>query len=237
MPLSPELERLAAEWASAERGTAFAALADGLRKAGQTEQAWDVAVAGVTRFPAFVPGRVVQAALLRARGAEAEAEAVLREARSIDPTHPLLREAPAPQAPDLTTLGDDDQPPEETAADGGSLVSESLAALYAQQGHLEQAATAYAALLAREPGNARLAARHAAVVEELASRRPLPYAAATSGGRSVGDWLGAIARHEAPVRPPRDREGLDAFYRTPPAPAEATTDFEAFQRWLEGLGR
>lgn len=246
MQYSPELERLAHEWAETKQPTAFAALADGLRKAGATDEAWRVVVDGVTRYPEFVPGRLVEAAVLRERGAAAAAEAVLREGLASDPGHPMLREA-------LGELIPDDETPEPLSADQpveasieaqddppvfeeSGLLSESLAVLYHRQGHLEQAATAYAALADRHPGERRFAERRRAVESELALQRPLPFAAAEAGGQPVAAWLSAIAAAE-PMVTRSTAEGFDAFYRPPPSPPEATADFAAFQRWLEELGR
>lgn len=115
------------------------------------------------------------------------------------------------------------------------IITESLAALYHQQGHLEEALAAYAELAARDPSNDTVAARHEAVRREMATQRPLPFDARQSGGRSVADWLGGLAA----ARPAagRDAASLDAFYEPPPAPADATADFDAFQRWLEELAR
>ena len=114
------------------------------------------------------------------------------------------------------------------------LITESLAALYRRQGHLEAALDAYSQLVSRDPGNASLAARQRAVAAELAERRPLPFDVAVSGGQSVPSWLGAIAaaRPDTVNRP----AGIDEFYQTPEPPREAS-DLDAFQRWLEELDR
>ncbi len=256
MPTSPEIHRLATLWRETGQPTAFAALADALRKAGEAETAWGVVLQGTTRYPEFVPGRLVQAALLRDRGAAAAAEAVLREASGLDPSHPLVQAALArlvaaePSAepvrtPEPVGLGtpltgdefsdegfDEGFPEEPFAAD--EVLSESLAALYLRQGHLEQAQAAYAALTERDPTNLDLATRYAEVVAEVAARRPMPYAAAESGGRSVGEWLAQIAAARPAGTAPK--AGFDAFYQSPAAPPEATTDYAAFERWLKGLG-
>ena len=65
MSHSPELDHLAARWAEAPDGTAFAALADGLRKAGALAEAEAVALAplavislvGLALMP-FLPGEL-----------------------------------------------------------------------------------------------------------------------------------------------------------------------------------
>jgi tetratricopeptide (TPR) repeat protein len=206
MPTSPEIHRLTTLWRETGQPTAFAALADALRKAGEAEAAWGVVVEGTTRHPAFLPGRLVQAALLQDRGALAAAEAVLGEAAGLDDSHPLVRSAleglraaggalaepvrtpepiglgtPLAEEEFLAEEGEDGFIEEPFAAD--EVLSESLAALYLRQGHLEQAQAAYAALTERDPENLELATRYAEVVAEVAARRPMPYAAAESGGR------------------------------------------------------
>lgn len=258
MPTSPEIHRLATVWRETGQPTAFAALADALRKAGESETAWGVVLQGTTRYPNFLPGRLVQATLLAERGAMAAAEAVLREAASVDPTHPLVEAALArlaqratsahgpvrtPEPVGLGTPLPAEDPSDASHHDGfleepfapEEVLSESLAALYFRQGHLAQAEAAYAALTDRDPGNLALASKYAEVVAEAAARRPMPYAAAESGGRSLGDWLGQIASARPAGSAPR--AGFDAFYQAPAAPPEATTDFAAFERWLKGLGQ
>jgi tetratricopeptide (TPR) repeat protein len=257
MPTSPEIHRLATLWRETGQPTAFAALADALRKAGEAETAWGVVLQGTTRYPGFVPGRLVQAALLTDRGALAAAETVLREARGVDPSHPLVEAAleglammgdgpgdrvrtpvpvglgtPLPEGTDLSEPFDDGFLEEPFAAD--EVLSESLAALYLRQGHLEQAEAAYSALTERDPDNLELATRYAEVVAEVAARRPMPYGAAESGGRPVGEWLADIAAARPEGVAPT--AGYDAFYQAPAAPPEATTDYASFERWLKGLG-
>lgn len=135
--------------------------------------------------------------------------------------------AASPPLPDATAE-EEEAPP---------IITESLAALYHRQGHLEEALAAYAELAARDPSNDSVAARHEAIRRELVAQRPLPFDARESGGRSVAAWLGAVAA----ARPAAGRGGgeasFDAFYEPPPAPADATADFDAFQRWLEELSR
>lgn len=258
MPTSPEIHRLTTLWRETGQPTAFAALADALRKAGEAEAAWGVVLQGTTRYPAFLPGRLVQAALLQDRGALAAAETVLREAAGLDGSHPMVRAAlerlrgaavssaepartpepvglgtPLAEEDILLEGGDDGFLEEPFAAD--EVLSESLASLYLRQGHLEQAQAAYAALTERDPDNLDLATRYAEVVAEVAARRPMPYAAAESGGRSVGHWLATVAASRPAGSAPK--AGFDAFYQAPAAPPEATTDYAAFERWLKGLGQ
>jgi len=115
------------------------------------------------------------------------------------------------------------------------LITESMAALYEHQGHLERAHDLYAALAARDPANLALAARRDALVGTIKSHRPLPYAAEATGAISLGDWLGLVVASEAePKQAPGG--GYDEFFEPPPV-ADDAADFEAFQAWLKGLPR
>src|SRR5690606_8045027 len=84
----------------------------------------------------------------------------LGRALVIDPGHPLALEMATASRPnaDQATAEADLEPLcyDETATTGGEgpvLVTESLAALYHRQGHLELALAAYAELAARDPAN------------------------------------------------------------------------------------
>lgn len=92
MPHSPELDHLAARWAEAPDGTAFAALADGLRKAGALAEAEAVALVGLARHPGLVPGLLALARVREAQGDLAGAAATLQRALGEDPTHPVVLE-------------------------------------------------------------------------------------------------------------------------------------------------
>jgi tetratricopeptide (TPR) repeat protein len=93
MPYSPELDHLAARWADAPDGTAFAALADGLRKAGALAEAEAVALVGLERHPALIPGLLALARIRDAQGDRAAAEVALHRALGQDPSHPVVLEA------------------------------------------------------------------------------------------------------------------------------------------------
>ncbi len=93
MPHSPELDHLAARWAEAPDGTAFAALADGLRKAGALAEAEAVALVGLARHPELVPGLLALARVREAQGDLSGAAATLQRALGEDPTHPVVLEA------------------------------------------------------------------------------------------------------------------------------------------------
>ncbi len=260
MSLGPDLDHLAAQWADHPDGLAFAALAEGLRKCGSHTEALAVVTAGLERNPGHLPAFMALSRVHADAGRLAEAEDALREALRLDPAHPGVldaladvsdhrgdtaaarawREALAAALPD-ESVGADDEPEDDTGAetlteDGAELLlSESLAALYARQGHLDRAHQLYAALARRDPSNDLLSSTRDALGAELAASRPLPYDARLSGGVSLRDLLASIAVAESdPVVP---RAGYDAFFRTEVAPTDETADMEAFQSWLKGLPR
>ncbi|HET9134973.1 MAG TPA: tetratricopeptide repeat protein [Gemmatimonadales bacterium] len=229
----------------------FVALAEAWRKRGDLATALRVVNAGLVWRPHSIPGRITQAWVLRDQGRLPEAEAAVREALGLDPDHPVARatlaevrvEPAAPLEDVVSVPGDtpDDEPfddpmiwPELSPED--ELVTESLAALYRQQGHLEQAAAAYAALVEADPDNAELRGHLEAVRAQIVTQRPLPFSAEATGGRSVRAWLGGVALAR-PVPVPRAADGLEAFFAPPPAadPAPPAADLDAFQRWLQGL--
>jgi tetratricopeptide (TPR) repeat protein len=301
MSHSPELDHLAARWAEAPDGTAFAALADGLRKAGALAEAEAVAVVGLARHPELVPGIIALARVREAQGDLAGASATLQRALGADPSHPVVLEALSaiaaasgdvegarawlvvaeaaesiepglspdahakpsaiaepPAEPELppaipamveaagevgTGMEDGwdegglwvDDDPAEPDSDAPELVTESLANLFLQQGHLDRAAAAFRTLAERHPGHGDYVERAAAIEQDLLARRPRPFDAALSGGTPLGEWLGRVAA-SAPAVASRD-EGFDAFYEAPMPAARDTADFAAFQDWLKGLGR
>lgn len=266
MAHSPELDHLATQWASTPEGTAFAALADGLRKAGALAEAEAIALVGLERHADLIPGLIALARIREAQGDLDGAEATLHRALGHDPTHPVVLEslaaiaaasgheesarawvavAEAAEATDVALDEMDEDAWLDGAVwgpddDGGAteappLVTESLARLYQQQGHLERAAEAFRTLADRHPHQAGYAQEADALERELTSRRPRPYDVAASGGTALGDWLAKVAA-AGPVVPP-SAPGFDAFYQAPlPAPRD-TADFESFQDWLKGLGR
>lgn len=244
------LDTLAARWAAGPDAAVFAPLADGLRKRGELLEAARVVTAGLARFPGHPAGLIVQARIASEQGDAALAERALAELLERDPEHPLalelasqlapalLGEAPGTEPIVLADEAADASGEAEDAAPGHALVTESLAALYHRQGHLEAALEAYQALVARDPANDRLVERKDAIRRELLAGRPLPFDANESGGRSVADWLGALAA----ARPAAQRKAAsyDAFFAPTQAGAtapDATADFDAFQRWLQELGR
>lgn len=93
MSHSPELDHLASQWASAPDGTAFAALADGLRKAGALAEAEAIALVGLERHPDLIPGLIALARVRAAQGDLAGSEATLHRAFGRDPTHPVVLES------------------------------------------------------------------------------------------------------------------------------------------------
>jgi hypothetical protein len=115
------------------------------------------------------------------------------------------------------------------------LLSESLAALYRRQGHLDRAREVYAALSARDPGNSNLSSERDALDAEIAASRPLPFDARVTGGTSLANWLEGMAGAERNEPPPVT--GYDAFVGADAPAARDMSDFDAFQDWLKGLPR
>ena len=101
---------------------------------------------------------------------------------------------------------------EETEVDGDQLlvVTESMAELYASQGHAGEALGVYRILYDRNPDNERLRLRiqdlEAALAAEAGANATPSYAASVTGGRAVTAFLGAMlgarpAHVETPVPP------------------------------------
>lgn len=246
MPDTLSLDELARQWRESPGQTAFAALAEGLRKRGDHEAATTVVLQGLGDRPGDLPGLLVLSRIRSDLGDLAGAEQALRDALLIDPTHPVVRRAlevaqarrdaeeePGDEESD-ELLFSDDEPDADTSE---PLLSESLAVLYHRQGHLERANEVYTALLERDPENRALRERRDRIAAEAEGRRPRPYDAAVSGGRALREWLAALAA----VTPPTTGSGTayDAFFRTPSTPqaTDDLADFEAFQSWLKGLDR
>lgn len=181
---------------------------------------------------------MVLEALADVSDASGDAPAARAWREALDASYPDAMDE-TPRA--LTGLNDGDTPDVSDVVDGDVdapdelPMTESLAALYQRQGHLDRAHEVYAALAARDPDNATLAARRDAVGAQLALRRPLPFDAAASGGTALGDWLDGLATGAAEAAP-TPRAGYDAFFLAQPA-ADDTADFAAFQVWLKGLPR
>lgn len=247
MPDSFSLDVLARQWREAPDRAAFAVLAEGLRKRGDHDVAATVVRQGLALRPDDLPGLVVLSRIQIDQGDSRGAERTLREALVVDPGNPVVRRAlelvhvepePEPMATEEEEsdelLFTDDEPVADAAE---PLLTESLAILYHRQGHLDRASEVYSALLERDPENAELRARRDRIAEEAEGRRPRPYDAAVSGGRSLRDWLAALAA----VTPPTEGYGTayDAFYRTSSTPqsSDDLADFQAFQSWLKGLER
>lgn len=255
MSYGPELDHLALQWANQPASTCFAPLAEGLRKGGALEAAATIATRGVAACPRYLPGRLVLARILRDQQQWTAAEVELRAALTIDREHPVVqetlrqvlqrREAPRrdasladgePTEAEVTELVYSDEVVEEVLPSSHEpVVTESLAMLYWGQGHFQQAIEAFDALIQRQPTNLDLVTRRDAIRAELEASRPMPYDAASSGGRSVRDWLASIAAVTA--APSQPVSGFDAFYQTSAAPAAEPSDLAAFQAWLRELDR
>ena len=240
------LDHLAAHWRDHPSRAAFAALADALRKRGDLSAAAALALEGLAHRPDDVPGLLALARIRADQNDPAEAERLLREALAADATHPVVRRDLGAAGVLLAVGGE--EAPEDSAellySDDGApppvsepLLTESLAVLYHRQGHLDRAEEVYTALLARDPDNVGLRSRRDQVAAAAAGRRPRPYDATLSGGRSLRGWLAELAA--VTPRAPEVGTAYDAFFhtdRTAPPPDELE-DFEAFQSWLKGLDR
>jgi tetratricopeptide (TPR) repeat protein len=264
MPHGTEaLSDLAARWAEQPQGRSFGPLAEALRKRGAFSEALRILEEGLAREPTHLPGHLVLSRIRMDQQDWPGAEVALRAALNIDPSHPGVLEGMAaladasgkaaegrawrealaaalPGAAESPQVAEPPLPNGEGSDDAqveepdDFIQTESLAALYRRQGHLEKAIEVYEVLVRQSPGNEALAARREALRGELLGSRPRPYDSALSGGPSVRAWLAGIAA-SAPAAP---REtGYDAFFEAPDIPPDESADFEAFQKWLKGLGR
>jgi hypothetical protein len=146
------------------------------------------------------------------------------------PAEPSHTHAPAPDSYDAAIEGivpvdenasaDDDDDDEVAAEPGGPVlvVTESMAELYAAQGHPGEALGVYRILYDRNPDNARLRHRiqelEAALAAQVAADAAPSYAASVTGGRAVAAFLGGMLKaRPAPVSMPEP----------PPAPEIAST--------------
>ncbi len=260
------MSHLAADHGERGHGRSFGPLAEALRKRGALEEALRVVEEGLAREPDHLPGYLVLSRIRMDQQDWPGVEVALRAALAIDPSHPgvlegmadladatgrkaegsawreALTEArtsgdsdPAPAAP---SSADPQEAPEDAEIGDPTdfILTESLAALYRRQGHLEKAVEVYDALARLSPHNEALSARREALRQELLGSRPRPYDSALSGGTSVQAWLAGIAT-SAPAPTSPGETGYDAFFEAPPPPSHHSTDFEAFQVWLKGLGQ
>jgi hypothetical protein len=106
--------------------------------------------------------------------------------------------------------------------------TESMAELYAQQGHVAEALNVYRVLLTRTPNDPRLAERVRELEADLTSgNRRLSYVAVETGGESVESFFRALAQARpageatepggepggaAPTRPARDPLSLSSIF-------------------------
>ncbi|MES2306105.1 MAG: tetratricopeptide repeat protein [Gemmatimonadota bacterium] len=246
MSESFSLDELSRLWRESPDQAPFAALAEGLRKRGDHAAAATVALQGLAAQPGNVPGLIVLSRIRLDQGDGEGAQRALRDGLASDPGNPVVLRAlelfddlsvdePAAEVQESDELFfTDDEPP---SVESDPLLTESLAVLYHRQGHLERASEVYSALLDRDPENADLRARRDRIAAEAETRRPRPYDAAVSGGRSLQEWLAGLAA----VTPPSEGYGTayDAFYKANPTAnhPDDLADFAAFQSWLKGLPR
>lgn len=260
------MSHLAAEQGEMSHGRSFGPLAEALRKQGALAEALRVVEDGLARDPDHLPGYLVLSRIRMDQQDWPGVEVALRAALAIDPSHPGVLEGMADVAdasgrraegrawrealsdaqssgdPAITpaALSSSDLPEALDDAEIGDptdfILTESLAGLYRRQGHLEKAVEVYDALTRLSPDNEVLSARREALRQELLGSRPRPYDSALSGGTSVQAWLAGIAT-STPVPASPGETGYDAFFEPPPSPVHQSTDFEAFQAWLKGLGQ
>lgn len=161
--------------------------------------------------------------------AEPEPPRVRRISQEVQALRPPLpsptpRPAPTPAPP----------PPPEPAAEPEPVLTESMAELYARQGHTAEALNVYRSLLAKQPNDSRLAQRIRELEQQRAAgSRRLSYVAMDTGGESVesffrsladarpGSGAGEEAGEGAPTRPARDPLSLSAIFGEEPAPTPA----------------
>src|SRR5690606_22692236 len=92
---------LSAHWAEDPRPTAGAALADGLRKRGMLRLAMSVLGKGTEQFPDHLPLWFTMARVAMEGQDRPGAQAALKRALELDPSHPLVREMAGDFAPTL----------------------------------------------------------------------------------------------------------------------------------------
>lgn len=128
---------------------------------------------------------------------------------------PGMAAAPAPGvAPPATAFEPPDLAEEVASApDAGPFVTETMAELYLQQGHREEALRVYRALLEQRAGDVSLASKVAALETELhpsptrhappaaPAARPVPSAALVPAGPTMRELLYAVATRRPGVRP------------------------------------
>ena len=150
------------------------------------------------------------AEVLDARAARAS-EAIETGGTDLAFIEPAAEAPPAPAAAPLPLVPED---PEPAATEPEPVVTESMAQLYAAQGHFAEALEVYRQLAEREPDELRFqerivelemyagasapAAAPAGDLEFITPPPPEPVAAPSSGGETVGAWFAAIFAETLP---------------------------------------
>ncbi|HMV31015.1 MAG TPA: hypothetical protein PKA50_02755 [Gemmatimonadales bacterium] len=134
---------------------------------------------------------------------------------------------------------------EAVSAEPAPVLTESMAELYARQGHVAEALNVYRTLLARQPNDARLAERVRQLEQQRAAgSRRLSYVAVDTGGESVESFFRGLAGARpagvegpvdddgegAPTRPARDPLSLSAIFGEEPSAAQTPKATEPVQR-------
>ena len=109
---------------------------------------------------------------------------------------PVAARAPEPEPLAISGAGETAAEPPQPVTTSAPFMTETMAELYVQQGHREEALRVYRALLDQRPGDASLAGKVARLERELT-----PPAAASSAGPSIRELLLAIATRRPGHRP------------------------------------
>ena len=161
--------------------------------------------------------------------------------------HLIFPDDAEPEPPRVRRISDEigETPPAEPpVGEPAPVMTETMAELYARQGHLAEALNVYRVLAARQPNDSRIAVRIRELEISLTSgARRLSYVAVDTGGESVESFFrslidarpaGGGAPNEAghtgsaaPTRPANDPLSLSAIFgeesaATPPAPVNDT---------------
>jgi hypothetical protein len=207
----------------------------------------DAAVSVVETLAAAAAAPVAAAS----RGAEPEPERVpladegahAEPASSNDLRLIFPDEADQPEPPRIRRVSEEAavlaaEPAEQPTGEPVPVVTESMAELYARQGHLAEAINVYRVLVARTPNDVRLSQRMRELeAAQAAGSRRMSYVAVDTGGESVESFFRALAEARpttegtggndsgpaAPTRPAGDPLSLSSIFGEESAPAAPQT--------------
>jgi Flp pilus assembly protein TadD len=137
-------------------------------------------------------------------------------------------EVHAPEPPKIRRISDEvlesapPAPVETPAGEPAPVLTESMAELYARQGHLAEAVNVFRVLAGRMPTDARIAARLRELEDlQAAGRRRMSYVAVDTGGESVESFF----RNLSDARPGTGQPGPSSLDTAPTAaPTRPATD-------------